>query len=332
MEHHPPYADRVCGMDRCIGGLTILTVVVVWLMSTISPFLFLYGMVFGHHALVLFIALVTIVAYVPWDSKVSNYLPGSVQRIFRHYAPRYYQQVQVVFDNESKQTTRTNNTPVSTGQTFYAIHPHGAFCMGWGILFLDQAWECVRFCFSPYLYQSPLFRLLSRCTGRPGSASKQNMRSYLREGQSVALLPGGFEEATITCLHQDRVYLRHRTGFIRLCLGGGVPVRPVFVFGEKDCYWNIPGGWKWRLALNRYGLPTILAWGCWWLPLLPKPNVALYIAVGEPLILPEIDNPSKDQVQQWHDKYVAALIKLYETHKEHAYGASKAKTMKLEVW
>jgi 2-acylglycerol O-acyltransferase 2 len=158
------------------------------------------------------------------------------------------------------------------------------------------------------------------------------MISYLKAGENIALLPGGFEEATLSCLTQDRVFIQKRTGFIRLCLQYGYAVRPVYIFGEKDCYWNMQGGWKWRLAVNRWGLPAILAWGCLWMPLLPKQNVDLCIVVGEPICLPKIESPTKEEVKKWHEKYMLELTKLYESHKERVYGSSVAKTMKLEVW
>ena len=68
------------------------------------------------------------------------------------------------------------------------------------------------------------------------------------------------------------------------------------------------------------------------IPLLPRSNVDMKIVIGAPIVLPKIDNPSKDVVKQWHDRYVAALVKLFEDHKEDYYGPEVAKTTKLEVW
>lgn len=56
------------------------------------------------------------------------------------------------------------------------------------------------------------------------------------------------------------------------------------------------------------------------------------VVVGVPIVLPKIDNPTKDMVKSWHDKYVAALTKLFEDHKGAYYGSEVAKTKKLEVW
>ena len=56
------------------------------------------------------------------------------------------------------------------------------------------------------------------------------------------------------------------------------------------------------------------------------------IVVGEPIVLPKIESPSKEDVTKWHSKYMTALQKLYEDHKEAAYGSEVSKTSKLEVW
>lgn len=139
-------------------------------------------------------------------------------------------------------------------------------------------------------------------------------------------------EATLTSTQHDRVFVKKRTGFIRLCLKHGFCVRPVYVFGEKGLYYNVQGFFPARLALNRYGLPAIAFWGSLLCPLMPKMSVDVRIVVGAPLALPRIDEPTKEDVKKWHDAYIAALTKLFEDHKEAAYGPEQAKVAKLEVW
>lgn len=167
--------------------------------------------------------------------------------------------------------------------------------------------------------------------GTPGSASKKDMISYLDKGESLALPPGGFEEATLSSPQQDRAYIKKRTGFVKLCLQRGVQIRPVYVLGENSLFWNLQGFWDIRLSLNRMGLPAILVFGWPFFPLVPRRDVKLVVAVGKPLILPKIPNPTKEEVKTWHDKYMAALQSLYESNKEEAYGP-EAKTRKLEMW
>lgn len=39
----------------------------------------------------------------------------------------------------------------------------------------------------------------------------------MAQGENVALLPGGFEEATLYKRGKHRLYLRKRKGFIKVC-------------------------------------------------------------------------------------------------------------------
>lgn len=225
-------------------------------------------------------------------------------------------------------TTRNHFSSCSSCVNSFLI---GAFSMGWSFLYCHDMMQHVRFCFSPVLFMTPFFRLFSRAAGNPGSASKDSMIGCMKKGESLALLPGGFEEATLTSRKHDRVFIKKRTGFVRLCLRHGIAIRPVYVFGEKSCYSNIQGGFKSRLALNRYGIPAILVWGNPLIPCLPKLQSEIHIVIGNPIKLPKIEQPTKEEVTIWHDKYVAALTKLFEDHKEAAYGP-ESKTMKLELW
>ena len=56
-------------------------------------------------------------------------------------------------------------------------------------------------------------------------------------------------------------------------------------------------------------------------PLLPRTSVELHTVFGKALHLPRIDEPSREDVDAWHAKYVAALKELYEEHKaQFGYG------------
>mmetsp|Transcript_30575 Transcript_30575/g.69963 ORF Transcript_30575/g.69963 Transcript_30575/m.69963 type:complete len:235 (-) Transcript_30575:55-759(-) len=223
-----------------------------------------------------------------------------------------------------------------------------------------------KFCFSPALLASPLFRIWSRITGNSGGADKASMVRCMKDGMGVALPPGknihaycfiisfsfsytvlrfylfngfffkisgGFEEATITSTAHDRVYIKKRAGFIKICLQHGYSIRPAYAFGERHLYSNVQGLWGLRHQLNKFGVPTIAIAGLWAFPLLPKRprNVGLHVVVGRKMFLPKIENPTKDDVKEWHQKYISSLSKLFEDHKEKFYG-NEAKTTKLEIW
>lgn len=308
--------------QKLLGGCCFGIFVATWISSILSPFILVLAVMYKYWTMAAFVVSITLAAYLPWRK---GFLAKSIHAFLSHYAPMYFRSCTIIFEGKVPK-------PDGDPQTFYAIHPHGAFCIGWALLFIHDAMQHVPFFFAPALYVSPFFRLFSRCVGNPGSAAKFAMISYMKEKSSLALPPGGFEEATLTSLEKDRVFIKRRTGFIRLCLKFGIQVRPVYVFGEKSCYWNIQGKISQRLALNRYGLPTILTWGHHMLPLVPKEGVDLRIVVGAPLVLPMIENPTQQDVKVWHDKYMLALAKLFNDHKEQAYGPEKAKVAKLEFW
>ncbi len=38
--------------------------------------------------------------------------------------------------------------------------------------------------------------------------------------------------------------------------------------------------------------------------------------VGKPLDLPKIEQPTKQDIDEWHEKYISALVNLYDSHKD----------------
>jgi Diacylglycerol acyltransferase len=335
--------NNITVWQKILSAICLGVFVMVWISSIVSPVLLLLAIVQQCYIMAVVIVMIFILAYIPWK-KENSIIASTIHKTIQTNSPLFFKSLKIHFvqqlPNGQESTSSTSSSQQKQQQeqqqqqtpTFYAIHPHGCFCMGWGQLFCHDVMQNVRFCFSPALYASPFFRLFSRCTGNPGSASKHDMQSYFASCQDIALPPGGFEEATLSCMTQDRVYIHKRTGFIRLCLQYGYTVRPVYCFGEKSLFWNIQGMERVRLALNRYGIPTILAWGQVLIPVLPKRNGHLYIVCGAPITLPKITNPTKADVQKWHATYMTELVKLFEEYKEAAYGSEIAKTTKLELW
>lgn len=142
---------------------------------------------------------------------------------------------------------------------------------------------------------------------------------FWKRSQHLALIPGGFHEATISTASADRVYLTSRTGFVSYALQYGYNLVPVFVFGERKLYWNYQGMWEWRLKMNDIGVPAVFPSGSSILPILPRPNNKLKIVVGTQLEMPRIENPTKSDVLYWHQMYIEAVIDLYLRHKDDFY-------------
>lgn len=77
------------------------------------------------------------------------------------------------------------------------FHPHGIFCIGWTVMFLREEFERLSYCFSSML-NNGYFRLYCNAIGNPSSVGKRYMTKLMDEGRSVALIPGGFEEGSLT--------------------------------------------------------------------------------------------------------------------------------------
>ena len=81
-------------------------------------------------------------------------------------------------------------------------------------------------------------------------------------------------------------------GFIKYGLEFGYKLVPVYTFGESDTYYNPPGLYGLRLWLNAYGVPTVLPWGEWWCPILPRFNTQVHSVAAKPIALPRIPKPT----------------------------------------
>mmetsp|Transcript_3473 Transcript_3473/g.4329 ORF Transcript_3473/g.4329 Transcript_3473/m.4329 type:complete len:102 (+) Transcript_3473:1-306(+) len=61
------------------------------------------------------------------------------------------------------------------------------------------------------------------------------------------------------------------------------------------------------------GASLTLFWGRWNLPL-PKPDPLIY-ARGRPLNMPKIENPTAEDIDKWHKKYMEEVQRLFDTYK-----------------
>ncbi|KAG3111694.1 hypothetical protein PI125_g8901 [Phytophthora idaei] len=62
-------------------------------------------------------------------------------------------------------------------------------------------------------------------------------------------------------------------------------------------------------------MPGVLFFGrpeCFYLP---RTDVDLITVVGKPLILPRIDHPTKEDIREHHEQYVATLQELFDRYK-----------------
>lgn len=172
------------------------------------------------------------------------------------------------------------------------------------------------------LVDSPLFRHfivdMIRSTwpaDKKGMAQLMNAADSGKRREAVALIPGGFHEASVCTRGKHRVYVKEKKGFVKTALRAGYALYPCYVFGESETYTNPQGMLKQRLWLAKANVPTILPFGEWFCPMLPRRDLGLYTVVGPPIRCPHLPDPCQADIDKWHQLYVEGLVSLFNRNK-----------------
>eukprot|EP00440_Ansanella_granifera_P026039 gb/GFBE01028268.1/.p1 GENE.gb/GFBE01028268.1/~~gb/GFBE01028268.1/.p1 ORF type:complete len:315 (+),score=62.07 gb/GFBE01028268.1/:1-945(+) len=218
-------------------------------------------------------------------------------------------------------------------QYVFSWHPHGAFTIS-ALYFVSHWWAKdmpggIRgkqfVCVAPLLLRIPfLAEFLLLCHAR--SQDRKTFNKLLGEGATVAVQPGGLIEQVETDDQQERLFFPANLGFIRLAIKHGVPLCPVYAFGENQLYRTT--GWVRRLntffykyfksgnlvVLGQGGIPVT--------PALPNPLLLpifrnkLHIHLGKPVeVGPKEENPSDERVQEVFKNYAASLQEMFDENK-----------------
>ena len=148
------------GPNECnhlYGCFTTATYLVTWLLSLLSPLLVLSFALNRRYCEAIVTAATIVLAYAPIWPKLpwlrSFYGCGNIS---------YFYNSSLRFEEDISEKNKV----------LLCVHPHGIFCLGWGILFGRKELERYTFCFASALYSSPFFRLLTRTVGSPAPADK----------------------------------------------------------------------------------------------------------------------------------------------------------------
>ncbi|KAG5503316.1 hypothetical protein GH5_04384 [Leishmania sp. Ghana 2012 LV757] len=216
---------------------------------------------------------------------------------------------------------------------FFVYHPHGIHSFGAIVNFgLDQndlpkmlsgiTIHLQTLAINLYV---PIWRQLA-IWGGCGDASASCIRKTLRSGpgQSIMLVVGGAEESLLAKPNRNDLLLFKRKGFIKIALQEGTPLVPVYGFGENNVY-SVPELAdepliRYLMALCKqcvgFVIPLVRGRGFFNFSygLLPHRR-PIVVVVGEPLEVPRIPNPTKEDLELWQGKYIECLRKLYNDHR-----------------
>jgi 2-acylglycerol O-acyltransferase 2 len=174
----------------------------------------------------------------------------------------------------------------------------------------------ITFLVSSVLHKAPYWNILEQLLGQFGSADKASMTETMRRGADIALIPGGFEEASLYQHGRHKLYLRDRAGFIKMALQHGYDIVPMYTFGEEKSYYNLPGLESLRLALNRWQIPGVVPIGKF--GLMPFSDHRMDVFFASPLRLPHIASPTREDVAKWHGEYLKRIAEVFDAGKDIA--------------
>ncbi|KAL4457002.1 hypothetical protein ABPG74_014640 [Tetrahymena malaccensis] len=192
------------------------------------------------------------------------------------------------------------------------VHPHGILTVG--LLLNLNTYIQMPALSSRFLLSTPFLGMLCKWWGFK-SVDGSNFKKLCENGQNFALVPGGFEEATLTSQKKDRVYIKHRKGFIKYGLKYGYKIYPMYSFNENKLFNTLDDTLlNFRLYLNKLKLVTAIFYSKY-LFILPDPNYNLTSIVSKGIQLPKIENPTKQDVEKYHQMYINELKELFNRHK-----------------
>eukprot|EP00802_Teleaulax_amphioxeia_P016700 Tamp_16824.p1 GENE.Tamp_16824~~Tamp_16824.p1 ORF type:complete len:397 (+),score=69.57 Tamp_16824:1-1191(+) len=233
-------------------------------------------------------------------------------------------------------------------------HPHGVYALG-QLPFMFTSKHNPLFRLFPFLankvhgtgatvvYFVPLVREMFLLAGHL-VVSKPTLQHWLRKKHSVGIVVGGEAEVLAARNNDDSLVLRGRKGFVRLALSHGADLLPTYCFHNTDVFSIntslFQGVRAWLKRNLKVSIPIYYGWKG-----TPFPHpVPLCVAIGQPISVPQpreegeaIDpntewvrgqNPPDHVVDEYFDKYVDALQRLFDNHKIAA-GYTQERNLKI---
>ncbi|KAI3620198.1 hypothetical protein CBS9595_002165 [Malassezia furfur] len=188
----------------------------------------------------------------------------------------------------------------------FGYHPHGIIGLGAVVSFGSEACGIgqklpgivPRVLTLASNFSMPLYREYLMLLGF-GSVARESCESLLSQGPGSAILivVGGAQESLNARPGQMDLTLKNRKGFVRVAMRCGLQQNVKRMVG--------------------FTIPIIEGRGLFhasfgWMPYQRPINVV----IGEPVQVTHTKEPTDEEVDAMHERYVQALVKLYEAHKD----------------
>eukprot|EP00927_Polykrikos_kofoidii_P081058 TRINITY_DN78190_c0_g1_i1.p1 TRINITY_DN78190_c0_g1~~TRINITY_DN78190_c0_g1_i1.p1 ORF type:complete len:345 (+),score=29.65 TRINITY_DN78190_c0_g1_i1:58-1035(+) len=200
-------------------------------------------------------------------------------------------------------------------------HPHGLWAYAFDLVFdavMSQHGIHIVSAGADAVFKVPLLRRVMSWWGLT-RVSKASLRASLQRPYPrnvTALAPGGIAEMFYG-LKEEQVVLARRKGFCKIALETGAHLVPLYSFGANELYTRFWGSKSLAAKISKRMSTSIVVWtGRFGFPFgfIPHPT-KLVVVIGPAIEVEKVAEPSQDQVDALHAKYVAALRTLFEKHR-----------------
>jgi hypothetical protein len=203
---------------------------------------------------------------------------------------------------------------LSDSKSLFCFSPHGVI----GISFMMEAVMneyiyCSSVCSSRGIIYTPFTGIFAQWFGFE-SVDNIRFENDMKKGKNISLVPGGFEEATLTDYNSEKIFIKERKGFIKYALKYGYKVHPIYCFNENRLFYTITSFEALRLFLNKFKIPAVIAIGAKYL-LFPNYDVNRVTVFSSGIQLPMIKNPTNSEVNHYHQLYIDELKYIYNKYK-----------------
>lgn len=225
---------------------------------------------------------------------------------------------------------KTVDLPANTNYLIGSF-PHGVICLGMISNFIMDAnfretfpeLRCRPIALDHFFYM-PIVRECFLWCG--ASASSARNLYYLltseKKNNAVVLMVGGAAESLLAKPGFNKVTINNRKGFVKLALKTGASLVPAYTFGENEIFdqKQSEAVTKFQHYIRGYtGIPPILMKGRgifqYTFGLLPRRR-PLTTVVGRPIAVPKCENPTQEQIEEYHAKFKEELIAVFDANKE----------------
>ncbi len=198
-------------------------------------------------------------------------------------------------------------------QAIYIWYPHSHFAtVPFALLSGKMAPNTFKrptsICVAPPLLDIPAVRQISLSFGTVRS-DYDNMKMSLKQGTSMLILPGGAREVQLARVNEMNL-VDGRKGFLRLAQDTGLPLVPIFCFGENEFFGNVEKESNslvhklFKSMKGGFQLPSMSAFKNW---IVNTPNSPVNIFIGKPLMVG--GERTLDELQKQWKKHINRFYK-----------------------